>query len=203
MVVLLILFLLLGLSKDYGQLILVVVEVVLLEADLGVVPHSDTSLVVAEDSVLSNLGETAARDDEARPLVLINLVVGDKTAGVVEDDAVAVVIDNVVLDPTEPSLDGKDAFGPTLVDQVVQDDRVGRVDASEGDVCLEVLEDGVLLDVASARIHHQNALSIVAEDQVVDNLHIGSFLDPDSSLSVGTDVVVLLHSSVVLFASYA
>ena len=74
---------------------------------------------------------------------------------------------------------------------------------SECDVSLEVLEDFVFLDVSCGRIHEQYALTVVAKNVIIEYLDICSFLHPDSSLSVRTNMVVLLHSSVVLLAMYA
>lgn len=53
-----------------------------------------------------------------------------------------------MLDPTEASLDAEDTLRATLVNQVVQYDRVSRVITAVGYVGLIVLVDLILFDVA-------------------------------------------------------
>jgi hypothetical protein len=82
-------------------------------------------------------------------LVLVDLIVRYVVAAVEEDDAITVIVDIVVLYPREAGLDGEDALRARLVDQVVEDDSVGRLGSTECNIGLVVLEDLVLLDVAT------------------------------------------------------
>ena len=78
----------------HRQLVEIGEELVLVALYSTVVAYCDACLVVAEDAVVLDLREAGAGADDATPLVLVDLVVGDMVAAVVEDDAVAVVKGN-------------------------------------------------------------------------------------------------------------
>ena len=75
-----------------------------------------------------------------------------------------------MLDPAEAGLNAEDALAPRLVDQVVQDNSVGRIVASVCDVRFVVLEDLILLDVTRGSVDQKDSLAVVGEDQVVKDL---------------------------------
>ena len=66
--------------------------------------------MITIDLIPGDLREAAPTGDNDGPLILVNLVVGDEVATVEEDDAVAVVLDHIMLDPAEASLNTKDAL---------------------------------------------------------------------------------------------
>ena len=66
--------------------------------------------MVSIDLVPRDLREAAPARDDARSLVLVDLIVRDQVATVKQDDAVAVVVDDVMLDPAEAGLDAEDAL---------------------------------------------------------------------------------------------
>jgi len=104
--------------------------------------------VITIDLIPGNLREAAPTGNDAGPLILIDLIVRDEIAAVEEDDAIAVVLDHIMLDPAEPSLNAKDALATRLVNKVVQNHRIRRVVAAISDVCFIVLEHFVLLNIA-------------------------------------------------------
>ena len=155
-------------------------------------------MIIAVNIVILDLGEARARADYAAPLVLVDLIVGDVETAVEQDYAVAVVVDLIMLDPTETGLDGEDALGTRLVDQVVEDHGISRVVPAKRNVGLVVLEDLVLFDVATGGIYQEHALPVVAEDSIVQNLYLGALACSDARLPILCDVVVLFDSGVVL-----
>ena len=52
--------------------------------------------------------------------------------------------------------------------------------------------------MCTGTVYEKNALAIVAEDLVVQDLDRGSLTDFDASLSIATDVVILIHPCEVL-----
>ena len=94
----------------HRQLIEVMEEVVVLRLDFAIVAHGDTGLMVAEDAVLRYLREAVTTADDAGTLILVNLIVRNVIAAVEEYYTVAVVVNNVMLDPAEAGLDTEDAL---------------------------------------------------------------------------------------------
>lgn len=199
-VVRLVLVLLFARGEVQRQLVEVMEHVVVFDLDLRVVAHRQSRRVVSVNLIPGYLREAAPAGDDARSLVLVDLVVRDQVATVEQNDAVAVVVDHVVLDPAEAGLNAKDALASRLIDQVVQDDRVRRVVAAISDVRLVVLEDLILLDVARGRVHEQNTLAVVREDQVVEHFDGGSLSGTNARLPIVADVVILLDAGVVFLA---
>lgn len=140
--------LLLARGKIQRQLVEIVEHVVIFDFDLRVVTDWHTCLVITIDLIPGNLREAAPTGDDAGSLILVDLVVGDEVATVEEDNAVAVVLDHVMFDPAEASLNAKDALATRLVNKVVQNHRIRRVVAAISDVCFIVLEHFVLLNIA-------------------------------------------------------
>ena len=142
-----------GGHEVHGHLVVVREQLVLLHVHAAVVAHCYARLVVAEDLVLFYLGEGGARADDARPLVLMNLVVTHVRARVKHYDTVTIIVDVIVLYPAEPTLYAKDTLTPRLVDQVVQDHSVSRVGPSVGYIRFIVPVNLILLDVRTPRVH--------------------------------------------------
>lgn len=113
-----------GGHEVHGHLVVVREQFVLLHVHAAVVAHCYARLVVSEDLVLFYLWEGGARADDARPLVLMDLVVAHVRARVEHYDTVTVVVDVIVLDPAEAAFYTEDSLTPRLVDQVVQDHSV-------------------------------------------------------------------------------
>ena len=135
-------------GKIQRQLVEIVEHVVIFDFDLRVVTDWHTCLVITIDLIPGDLREAAPTGDDAGPLILVNLVVGDEVATVEENDAIAVVLDHIMLDPAEASLNAKDALAAWLVNEVVQNHRICRVVAAISDVCFVVLEHLVFLNIA-------------------------------------------------------
>lgn len=83
--------------------------------NFAIVSHSDTCLIISKYLILFNLGKTGSRHDDAAPLVFMNLIIWNVIGAVENDDAITVIIDVVVLDPAETSLDGEDSLTARLV----------------------------------------------------------------------------------------
>ncbi len=94
----------------HAHLVEVVEEVILRDGHVAVIPHRDSCLMVAEYPVLRYLWEAIPADNNATALVLVNFIVRDQVATVEKDDAVTVVVDDVVLDPAEARLDAEDSL---------------------------------------------------------------------------------------------
>ena len=94
----------------HRQLIEVMEQVVVLRLDFAIVAHRDTGLVVAEDAILSYLWEAVTAANDAGALVLVDLVVRNVIAAVEQYYTVAIVVNNVVLDPAEAGLYAEDSL---------------------------------------------------------------------------------------------
>ena len=104
--------------------------------------------MIAIDLIPGNLREATPTGNNAGPLILIDLIVRDEIAAVEKDDAIAVVLDHIVLDPAEARFNAEDALASRLVNEVVQNHRICRVVAAISDVCFVVLEYLILLNIA-------------------------------------------------------
>lgn len=105
-----------------------------------------------------------------------------------------------MFDPAEPAFDAEDALRTRLVDQVVYDHRVCRVASSVSNIGLVVLVDFIFLYVGAAGVNQEDALPVVAENQVVYYFHVRHVGHLDARLSVVANVVVLFYASEVLVA---
>ena len=76
--------------------------------------------MIAKYSVALDLWERVTRANNTRSLVLIDFVVRDEVAAIIHHDSIRVVLNDVVNDPRETSLDAEDALRPRLVDQVIK-----------------------------------------------------------------------------------
>ena len=92
---------------------------VVFEFNLAVIPYSYSSLIITKDFVLLNLWETWASADDATPLILMNFIIRDIVTAIKQDDTITVIVDVIVLDPAEPSLNTENALLPWLEDQVI------------------------------------------------------------------------------------
>jgi len=89
-----------------------------------VVSDCYSCLIITKYLILLNLREGRARTDDARPLILMDLIVTYMGAAVKQYNSITVVVDVVMLYPAEPSLDAEYAFGSRLINQIVQNDCV-------------------------------------------------------------------------------
>ena len=102
------------------NLIEVRIQLILNHIDSTVVSNGDSSLIISKNLVLFDLRKTWATDDDSRSLIFSDLIVWDVVAWVEKNYTVTVVIDVVVLDPTEAWLNGKDAFRTALENPIVE-----------------------------------------------------------------------------------
>ena len=126
------------------------------------------------------------------------MVIADVDAAVVHYNPVWVVIDVVMLDPRVPTLDAEDALGPAPVDEIVKDDGVCWVCATVRNIGFVILENFILFNVGAARVDHEDALAIIAEDLVVHDFYWSLLARSDASLSIWADMVILFYSAEVL-----
>lgn len=120
-------------------------------------------------------------------------------ATIKHNDAVTVIINVVVLDPCKTCFYTENALRSRLVDKVIQDDSVCRVETTECDICLIVLVDVILLNISTRCINNKNTLTIIAKNLVVQNLNLCSVTGLYTSFPVLADMVIFLDTSEVLF----
>ena len=133
----------------------------------AVVSHGHSCLIVSKNLILLNLRETGAWHDDTTTLVLMNLIVWNVIWAVKDDDAITIIIDVVMLDPTEAGLDGEDALWTRLVNQVIQDHGVCGIVAAVSNICLVILKDVILFYVSRCCVNQKNTLTKIAEYLVV------------------------------------
>ena len=75
-------------------------------------------------------------------------------AAIKHNDAVTVIIYVVVLDPCKTSFYTENALRSRLVDEVIQDDSVCRVETTKCYICLIVLVDVILLNISTRSINN-------------------------------------------------
>ena len=170
------------------------------ELHFAVVSNCYSRLVISKDFVLLNLREAWTGADNSTSLVFVNFIIWDIVTTIEQDDAVTVVIDVIVLDPTEPCFDRKNALWPWLVDKIVQNDCIRRIITTVSNICLIVLIYLVLFNVAWSCVYKQDALTIVTENLVVENFDLCTIWGPDTCFPILADMVILLYSSIVLLA---
>lgn len=133
----------------------------------AVVSHGHSCLIVSKNLILLNLRETGAWHDDTTTLVLMNLIVWNVIWAVKDDDAITIIIDVVMLDPTEAGLDGEDALWTRLVNQVIQDHCVCGIVAAVSNICLVILKDVILFYVSRCCVNQKNTLTEIAKYLVV------------------------------------
>lgn len=75
-------------------------------------------------------------------------------AAIKHNDAVTVIINVVVLDPCKTCFYTENALRSRLVDEVIQNDSVCRVETTKCNVCLIVLVDVILLNISTRGINN-------------------------------------------------
>ena len=151
----------------HRQLVEVWKQFVVFKLHLRIVSHCHARLIVSEDLVLFNLGETTPAHYDATALVLVDLIIRDMIWTIKDYDTIRIVINVIVLNPTEACFNCEDALWPRLINQVVQDHRVCRIVATIGDVGLVILENIVLLNVSWSCVYEEDALAKITENLVV------------------------------------
>lgn len=103
----------------HGKLVEIGEHSVVLEFNFAIIPNRNSSLIVTKDFVLLNLWETWTSANDPASLILMNFIIRDIVTTIKHDNPIAVIVDIIMLDPTEPSLNTENALWPWLIDQVI------------------------------------------------------------------------------------
>lgn len=114
-------------------------------------------------------------------------------ATVIQNYSVTVVIDVIMLYPTESSFNGENALRSRLVDQIIKNYGVCRVIATICDVGLVVLVDFIFFDVGTGSVHYENSLAVITEDFVIYDFYLGEIANSYASFSIIANMVILFN----------
>jgi hypothetical protein len=161
------LILLLFIARLHGQLIEIGKKSIVLNQYLTIVSYCDSDLIVTINLILLDLWEAGSRANNTTSLILVNLVIWNMVAAIEHNDAVTVIINVVVLNPCKTCFYTENALRSRLVDEVIQNHSVCRVETTKCYVGLVVLVDVILLNISTRSIYNKNTLTIIAENLVV------------------------------------
>lgn len=189
--------LLLGSSR---YLIVVTIELIFSKDGSATVADTDTTGIISVNGVDFDFGEGAASQHNASSLVLHDFVFRNVSGRIKYHNAVTVVINFVLDDPSKARFDSKDAFTTTFTDLIAEDSSVTGHVSSKGNVGFIIHFDRVLLDMGVSRFNQQDALTIVLHDFIVLNHDCCKVRSFNARKFILSNCQVFLYSGVVVLA---
>ena len=186
----------------HRHLVEVCEELVLFAVHATVISKCNSRRIVPEDLILLYLRKGWPRTNDAWSLVLSYLIIANVYTGVVQNDSITIIVNVVVFYPRVTPFDAEDPFAPRFIDEIVQNHCVSWPMSTVCYVCFVVLIYFILFDVGCSCVLNQNALPVVLENTIVQNLRLGVVNDSDPCLSIVRNVVVFVDSRKVFFALY-
>ena len=104
----------------HGYLVEIRVQFIFKEPNFTIISYSDPCLIISKDLIFFDFGEAASWANDSGPLVFVYLIIWNVVARIKNHNAVTVVVDVVVLYPTESSFYRKYSFGSRLENSVIQ-----------------------------------------------------------------------------------
>lgn len=140
-------------ERSGGHLVVVREDFICFQNADGTVSEVYSWLHISVDVVLQNFRVWTPTANETSALVFEDNVFRNVRRAIEHHNAVGVLMDFVIKNPSKPCFNAEDTLAPGLLNFVVYNDRVTALFASEGDVCLIILFDQVFLNVGVCRFN--------------------------------------------------
>lgn len=190
--------LLLGSSR---YLIVIAVELIFSKNRSATVSDTDSSGSVSIDVVNFNFGEGTPSQDNACSLVLHDLIFRNVSSRIKNHNAITVVVNFVLYDPSKSSFNSKDALTTAFTYLVTENSCVTRHVSSKSDVGFVIHFNAVFLNMGVSRLNEEDTLTIVLHDFIVLNHNCCKVRSFNPCQFILCDCQVFLYSGVVIFTS--
>lgn len=165
------------------------------------IPDNDATSAVTEDWIAFYLRETAPTYNNACSLVLVDVVLCQVWTAVEHYNPIVVVVDLIVFNPAEATLDDEDAFATRRIDFIVDHYCFRGTVSAQGQICFEVGEDLVAFNMRWGSLYQQNTLSEITGDFILDNRDRSTFHSLDTRSTVATNGLIFPYLGVILLTS--